>query len=157
MAAGTAYSDLFDSTLGTPVLTRPRTGIGRPQMEVVVEEIATTSLDDANDRVKLIPVPSGADLLMLVLEHEDLDSGGTPTLDADIVLSTEDSAGTVTDTILFNAGTGFQSARTTPLVIILDNVSVPNDEDQIGSIDFLVNTAAATAAAGDVKLVAFWI
>lgn len=111
------------------------------------EEVPTTSIDYAADIYKLYPVANGWKLREIVLgNHGDADTG-SGTLDMDIVL--QDDNGT---TILYNAGTAFATARTTPLVILLaDSSNNPYVQvvDTAGTayIGFKVNTAANTPAA----------
>lgn len=151
MAATTVYSSLYNSD-NHPIGGRPFGGIGRPQVDFVTQTIPTTSTDDAGDRTNLIPVPEGATLFKIEFLSGDLDAGAT--LDADIVLSTTDSAGTVTDTILHNAGAGFQTA-TTRTVELLDQV-VPDSDLGYGHIQLKVNTAGGTPAEEDITIHAWW-
>lgn len=115
------------------------------------ETIATTSLNESSgaDRVKLIPLPDKAKLIGFFITHADLDDGSA--LDADIVLNDDDS-----DVILLNAGSGFQSARTTPLWVDCLDTQVNAQGDTKASLDFLVNTAAGTPAAGSVVIQLFY-
>lgn len=116
--------------------------------------VATTQLDFAADRTQLIPMRGSRRIIGLILEHGDMDTHMTPALDADLVLADDETS----DTVLFNAGTGFQSARTTPLWITpqssnaLIEVNAPGND---ASIDLYVNTAAATAAAVNLTLHCF--
>lgn len=152
--AETAYSALYDSnnlpTGGRPF--NPPFGIA---IDYVNEEIATTELDTANDVTYLIPVPVGRTIVKIEVKNEELDTGGGNALDLDIVLRTTDSAGTNTDTILYNAGTAFSAAVTTPTVVY-PNAKVPASATGIGHIIAKVNVAATTAAAGDITLFAMW-
>lgn len=115
------------------------------------ETIATTSLNESSgaDRVKLIPLPDKVKLIGFFITHADLDDATS--LDADIVLNDDD-----TDVILLNAGSGFQSARTTPLWVDCARVQVNAQGDTKASLDFLVNTAAGTPAAGAVVITLFY-
>jgi hypothetical protein len=115
------------------------------------ETIATTSLNESTqaDRVRLIPLPDKVKLIGFFITHADLDDGSA--LDADIVLNDDDS-----DVILFNAGSGFQSARTTPLWVDCARVQVNAQGDTKASLDFLVNTAAGTPAAGALTITLFY-
>ena len=155
MAATTVYSSLFTAA-GRPITGRPRGGIGRSMSDGATVTVATTSLDEASDRVGFIPVPDRAELTRLFLTNADLDSGAGA-LDADIVLYSEDADGNVTETILYNAGTAFATAVTTPLTILLDHVRVPRTRYGFAWIGLKVNTAASTAAAGAVTIQADWV
>ena len=144
MAAATVAGSLFSDR------SWPRRKVGSNHW-VTTETIATTSLDDANDRVKFFPVENGQRLVELVLTHADLDSGAGA-LDMDVVLS--DANG---ETILFNAGTAFNAARTTALVIQLSDTTNPQgirvvDNDGSAWVGLKVNTPASTPAQGTVTL-----
>ena len=114
------------------------------------QTVATTSLDDTNDRVRMIPLPDKVKLIGFFITHGDLDTGGTSG-DADIVLNDDDS-----DVILFNAGTGFTAARTTPLWVDCQDVQVNAQGDTKASIDFLVNTAMTTPQAENLTIQLFY-
>ena len=114
------------------------------------QTVATTSLDDTNDRIRLIPLPDKVKLIGFFITHGDLDTGGTSG-DADIVLNDDDS-----DVILFNAGTGFTAARTTPLWVDCLDTQVNAQGDTKASLDFLVNTAMTTPASADIVIQLFY-
>lgn len=153
MAAATVYSSRYNSN-NHPIGGRPLGGIGRPQVDWVTHTVPTTSTDDVGDRTNLFAVPEGAVIYELVITAEDLDTNATETLDADIVLSTIDSAGTVTDTILYNAGTALEDALTRTVVDL--DVTVPDSALGYGHIQLKVNTVAATPAEGDIFVRASW-
>lgn len=142
--ATTVLSSLFDNP------TFPRRATHGVTCVQDTFTIATTSLDDATDRVKLIPLPDQARLIGFFLEHGDFDTGG-PTLDADIVLNDDDA-----DVILFNAGTGFGSARTTPLWVTCNRERVDAKGDTKASLDWLTNVAATTPAAVTLTITLFY-
>lgn len=157
MAATTVYSSLFTAA-GRPIAGRPRGGIGRSMSDGATVTVATTSLDEANDRVAFIPVPDRAELTRLFLLHgADLDTNATETLDMDVVLYSEDADGNVTETILYNAGTAFEDLVATVVPILLDHVRVPRTRYGFAWIGLKVNTAAATAQAGAVTIQADWV
>lgn len=118
----------------------------------ISETIATTSLNESSgaDRVRLCPLPDKVKLIGFFITHGDLDTGGTSG-DADIVLNDDDS-----DVILFNAGTGFTAARTTPLWVDCQDVQVNAQGDTKASIDFLVNTAMTTPQAENITIQLFY-
>lgn len=108
--------------------------------------VPTTSLDDIGDGVRFFKVRHGMNINKVVVGLcDDLDSGAGA-LDMDVVLV--DDNGT---TILYNAGTAFASARTTPLIVAVNNVSVV-DTAGTAYVGLYVNTAASTPAHGSVDL-----
>lgn len=151
MAAATVYSSLFDSA-GVPTKGRPFATERGAMFDRVSYAIATTSIDDVGDRVQLIPVPHGVEIVTLNFECGDLDTNGTPLLDMDIVLSNGVAA---SDVILYNAGTAFTAALGT--TIIRPFSTLARSTRNYLTIDLYVNAAAATAAAGTIKLVAQWL
>lgn len=144
MAAATVDSSKFSDP------TYPRRASHGVTSVYHSQTVATTSLDDTGDRVRLIPLPDKVKLIGFFLTHGDLDSGGGA-LDMDIVLNDDD-----TDAILLNAGTGFASARTTPLWVDCARVQVNAQGDTKASIDLYVNTAASTPASTTVVITLFY-
>lgn len=157
MSATSVYSTLSTTaTSGIPTSGRPFTPPVGCAMDAVSYTIATTSLDEANDFVGLIPVPIGKTLMLVGETWADLDSGAGA-LDEDLILRTVDKNGTKTDTIIVNHGTALATAQTTILwtqvnAIIASN-SAATDYAWLG---YLNNTPASTAAQGAVTLIAFW-
>lgn len=145
MSAATVDGTLFSNA------SWPRRKVGT-NFWVTTEMIAATSTADAGDIVRLFPIEDGQQIVELALSHADLDSGGG-NLDMDVVLV--DDNGT---TILFNAGTGFNAARTTPLIVQTSSTSNPQGikVEYTGAdtayIGLLVNVAASTPAEGTVTL-----
>lgn len=155
--AETAYSSLYDSdnlpTAGHPY--NPPMGIASAY---VLKELATTQLDTAADATYMIPVPCGRTIFLIGRRNEDLDSGGGGALDMDIVLRTTDKNGVNTDTVLINEGTAFNAART---ALVWEPIAaatgyIPASATGVGHIICKVVTAASTAQAGDVEIIAFW-
>lgn len=148
--ATTAYSALYDSS-GNPIAGRPKSSnVGYNDETLVGLAFATTALDLAADFTYAIPVRAGKTIEYIDLgEFTELDTGGGNALDMDIVLRTTNSAGTVTNTILFNAGSFFTAAQTAGAIYrVWCNAKVPDCASSVGHIGFLVNTAASTANAG---------
>lgn len=152
MTASIVYGNLWDSN-NKPIGGRPFKSPMGVSGDTVVQTLATTSLDEAGDVVHLIPVPAGARLFALFFDSAAFDSGTA--IDMDLVLRTTNSAGSHTDTILYNAGTAFEAALTNQY-IPLASVVVPSDADDVASIITYVNTAATTAVSGDISLTALW-
>ena len=157
MAAATVYSSLFNSD-GTPkkVWNPPFGAMGSISIR---DTVATTTLDDTGDFLALIPVANGTVMTELTVANGDLDTDGSPALDADIIMRAIDSAGTATDTILYNAGAAFQAAVTTARVIPLvadddvGGIEATGGAEGYVLIGFYVNTAAATGASTTLDLV----
>lgn len=143
MAAATVYSSRASNSAW------PRNCVGNQQF-LTIDTIPTTSLDDIGDIYVLVPVRNGQRILGFTIgNHGDADTGGT-TLDADIVLV--DANGTTT---LFNAGTEWTAARTTPLEVLMgtdDGIQVldatgADDGTPAAYIGLKVIAAATTPAA----------
>lgn len=144
--AQTTFSTRYQSA-GVPTPGRPFSAQPGDSSDSVTGSWATTDLDTIADLKYLIPVMSGKRILYLdLLNFADLGSGE---LDMDLVLITTDKLGTVTTTILYNAGTAFATAQTAgvPLRIWCD-VVVPESATNMGHICSLVNVAAVTPIAG---------
>ncbi len=157
MAATSVYSSLFASASSSaPGTGRPISSPFGDDCDIVSYTYADTSLDDAGDFVGLIPVRYGKKLVALAFTCGDGDSG-TGVLDMDIILRTTNSAGTNTDTILYNAGTAFATAITTVTWVLLPTLpQVPSDADNVGIIGTYVNTARNGAATPTMVLLAMW-
>lgn len=110
--------------------------------------VPTTAIDDANDILRLFKFPAGAYLWQLRITATDMDTNATPTLVFDI-LAIDDSD--TTKQTLINDTTIGQGAGSDSL-----------DEAQIGKfvgnywLALKTGTAAATAAAGTLKVVALY-
>lgn len=135
-------------------------------------EVATTSLDEADDRVMVLALPGNARLIDLVIFNDDLDSNGSPTLTADIGLFYGDgvagktAGAAIVDNVFATAITTLQAANTAGVrvgyeALNIDKIGKPLYE--IGGltldpgmvyIGLSVANAAATAAAGTVTLYA---
>lgn len=108
----------------------------------ISDTVPTTELGEALDRRQLAKISHGLELIALSLIHGDGDSGAGA-LDADIVLHDDNG-----DTILYNAGTAFNAAVTTPVWVFLATAAVRvQAAADDASIDLLINVAASTGAA----------
>lgn len=126
--------------------TKKPQGIVGYYEEYVSHTCATTSLDDAGDRVRLFKVKNGTVINKVIVgNHDDLDSGAGA-LDMDVVLVDDNG-----DTILYNAGTAFNAATTTPLIVLPGNITVV-DTAGTAYVGLKVNVAASTAQAGAVPI-----
>jgi hypothetical protein len=142
------------TTTESTIFARPAYPLRNPAGPTIVhfkQEIPTTNLDLQDDLFKCFKVPDGVRLNYMLVTNEDLDSGGGGALDMDIVLV--DDIGT---TILYNAGTAFNAAVTVPTFVSLYNVEVVSRGDSTAYVALKVNTAASTAAAGDVEIILFY-
>lgn len=149
--ATTTYSSLYDSS-GNPIQGRPRSdNISGDNSEYLIGvSYATTDLDLLADFKYWIPVRAGHTIVYLDLaEWTELDTGGGNALDMDVVHRYTTTAGVVTDTILFNAGTFFTAAQTAGAIYrVWCNYKVPDNPLSLGHIGTYVNTAASTPNAG---------
>lgn len=152
MAAARTYSTLFDSA-GSPAYGRPLRPPTGTAFDFVSHTFATTELDDIADRVGLIPLQSGRKIGLIFYDVAELDDDASATLDADLVLRVEDASGNVTDTVLFNAGTTWQSAATGWVLV---DQTIGNSPGAVASLDFKVVAAAASAVAGAAKFAIFY-
>lgn len=142
MAATTVDGSEFT---GQNATLHPIRSPGGPTAIPVEETIPTTSLDEADDRFRLVPLPLGATIVEIKVDSDDLDSDGSPALDMDIVI---DENGT--ETVLFNAGTHFQAAAKD---WVLPNHKITDADDEGKAyLQTKVNTGAATAQEGDIRL-----
>lgn len=158
MTATSVYSSLFASaSSSTPTFGRPHAAPFGFDGDIVTYDFADTSLDEAGDFVGLIPVPAGKRIAALAFTCGDGDSG-SGTLDMDIILRTTSSAGSNTDTILYNAGTAFATAISTVTWVLLPTLpQAPQDADNVAIIGTYVNTARNGAATPTMVLLALYV
>lgn len=112
----------------------------------VCASYAFASAPSLNDLVQMMTIPAGATMVDVILDSDDLDSNGTPTIKFDvgdattanlyIAASTVPQAGGVAHAAQA-ASTAYRYAANTPLYV-------------------KVNTAAATFQAGTVRLTAIY-
>ena len=111
--------------------------------------IESTSLDYAADRANIAAILAGHTLVAWCDAYWDAgDTGATPDLDADLVISedAEDPSSAGTETTLYNASTAFSAAVTLANRTYLYFGHKVNDTyNGVGYVRFLVNVAAATA------------
>jgi hypothetical protein len=153
MAAATVWATGANSQ---PVCI-PHGSILLPLNPITIE---STSVTTAGDRANLFAIPNGARVEFLIdFAHGDGDTGGTPTLDMDLVYVTdfEDWDDNGTETIFYNAGTAFTGAITTAnrLDPIYIGHKFANSYAGFGLIRAKVNTEAVTPA--DVSLEGYLI
>jgi hypothetical protein len=177
MTASTFKGTMITNLEAAPALQADRGATGNGlKVAFVTQEIATTSIDEQDDIALLLPLPSGARMLSLVLMNDDLDAHATPTLAVNVggyygADVTGQTAGTAIDVDnIATAITTLQAANTTGVEILFEALDI----NKVGKplweilgltanpggtiyIGFKVTTAAATAAAGTVNLRALYV
>lgn len=163
---GTVYSDTVTNNRASPI-TKNSAAVQSGKFRIAKGEIAVATGDiDDDDIVVMLRVPSNAVIWELVLYNDDLDSNGSPTLAFDIGLYT--TAGVVKDRDFYAlAATTLQSANVAGVdlrceaanITTLGDAVYTNAGDAEGAetyydIAITLETVAATAAAGDIVLVA---
>ncbi len=127
MAATTVKSTQITNIEANPIVVddRKTEGARSPYVRIGEIEAATTSLDEANDTILMVPIPSHAIVTNIQALNDDLDSNCTPTLtlDCGLYYSGKDgdqrkdgnTSGTVIDQDNYTptASTIFQGANTT--------------------------------------------
>jgi hypothetical protein len=129
-----------------------------PQGRIVpfYETIGTDNLETADDKLNLAKISEAYIIAALIFAcSAALDAHATPTLDMDLVIS-EDGADSAagTESIIFNGGTAFQAAITTPKVELWPNGYLTKCRDNVDGDIVLrtkVVTGAATAQSGVLK------
>ena len=179
MAATTVKSTSITNIEANPPTIQDRKTEGARCPYVVMGEIeaATTSLDEANDTILMVPIPSHAVVTSIQILNDDLDSNGTPTLavDCGLYYSGKDgdqrkdgnTSGTVIDADCYTptASTELQSANTTWANLLQSPSDVKDLNKEAWSagglsadpggtlyIGLAMETAAATAAAGGIVM-----
>jgi len=144
-------------------------------------EVATTSIDEANDVILMNAIPSNAVILDVKVLCDDLDSHATPALAADIGLFytgiggnqafSGKVVGDAVDVDVFaSAYAGLQAAIVTPTSVRFeadDVADIAKEAWEAGglsadcggllAVGFKVTTAAATAAAGTLVCIVEYI
>jgi hypothetical protein len=145
-------------------------------------EVATTSIDEQNDIILMNAVPSNAVILDIKILCDDLDSGATPALACDVGLYYTGIGGTqslelgktVGDAVdvdaFASAITSLQAAIVTPTSVRFEAADIANiykeawevgglsaDPGGFLAVGFKVTTAAATAAAGTLICIVYYI
>lgn len=146
-------------------------------------EAATTSIDEQDDVILMLPLPSQARVLSLRIYNDDLDTGGTsgavnvgiyngpekfvdPTdgsfaayavIDADAfasAITTLTAANTAGVEIRFEAGAGTAGDHADAGKALWEVAGLDKDPDKIMVVGITVTTAMTTPAAGTITLVA---
>ena len=106
-------------------------------------EVATTSLDEANDAITMGYLPAGVTLLGFIAFAEDLDSNASPALVSKITVGSTDVK---TGMTLGQAATGLTSSISS--FVAIEPLAITAKT----AVTWTVTTAAGTAAAGTLVL-----
>lgn len=177
MAAGTKKSVNITNIETLPVsMLNKKVGVQKVMIDEV--ELATTNIDDIGDKILFGPIPSNAIIQSIGIVCDDLDSHATPTLAVDVGLyysgptnGTGKTSGLVLDADCFaTAVTTLQAAVVTPTEVRFEAANIDTidlEAWEVGGltsdcggdlfIGLTVTAAAATAAAGGVKLIVRYI
>lgn len=139
MAAAHIYSVRFDTT--TFKALQVKRLITGTYLDSVSITIPTTSTDDDNDHVNMLPVPPGLAIRGL---HIEVPAMASTALDFDAIL--RDPSAALTDApnaTLWNAGTAFTSA-VSKYIALATPVVVPRFTLGYGIVGFVCNVAAGT-------------
>lgn len=145
-----------DGTPKTPTVSASNLGV---QVPTVSQAISTTMLGTATNRVYLVPLPAAGPRTFLgtFVQGTDMDSNGSPTLATNLVLIYSINGVEQTPVIVVNmAGLGIPLTAAVPLTWVDIAQAMPNNADGPVHLVLLINTAAATAAAGTLTLIPFY-
>jgi hypothetical protein len=154
----TTYASQFYTSAGV-VITPPCSAmIGACKKDSCTTTIATTVTNGTNTKY-LMPLPATglSRLLGFWLNCGDLDSNGTPLLDADIVWIY--TVGTTTTTVVLydSSVSGLFSAALTDKWVDVSRRLLEVADSGVGHLACLVNVAAATPASGTLNIRPIWI
>ena len=131
------------------------------------ETIATTAIDANTDRHFAFPMPCGSGkiggsgqyhFLGFWLKSDDLDSGGGAALDLDLVwIYTANGVETVDGTPLYDASAAGAFSAAIAMKWVDVNRPIPFSDNGLVHAVLRCNTAASTAAAGNVTILPEWI
>lgn len=176
MTASTVYSDNITNIVANPTVSLDKK-IGVKKVMIDEIEVATTSIDEIGDVILLGLIPSNAVITSIKIFNDDLDSNGTPALAADVglyysgrgnkVAGVAKSLGTVVDADCFaSAITSLQAAVVTGSEVRFEAANIDTIDKEAWAVAGLsadcggqlaigltITTAAATAAAGGLKIV----
>lgn len=182
MAAGTKKSVLITNIEASPIVRVENPG-GMLRVHVDQVEVATTNIDDIGDVIMMGALPSNAKILSIKFFSDDLDSNGSPTLafnvggyylKNNIVLGVKKTSGTVVDADNIATAIIVGQAASSDVTNVgkvgyecrfevadIDTIEYPlwqllgltEDCGGLLSLGLTVSAAAATAAAGGIKMV----
>jgi len=167
MTASTVKSAGITGFDSVPVTLRQGAVQGNESREFMATyEVATTSIDEVGDIIKMIRIPSNLRVSQLIIYNDDLDSNGTPALAVDVGLYRSDTGAVLDADGFASAITTLQSANTAGVNIAFEAQDiaslgkkawefcsgVTSDPGVPLDIALTVTTQAATAAAGTLSL-----
>lgn len=177
MAAGTKKSVNITNIETKPIaMLNKKVAVQKVLIDEV--ELAATNIDDIGDVVLFGPIPSNAIIQSIGILNDDLDTHSTPTIAADVGLyysgptnGAGKTSGLVLDADCFaTAVTTLQSANVTPAEVRFEAANIDTidlEAWEVGGltadcggdlfIGLTLTAAAATGAAGGVKLVVRYI
>jgi hypothetical protein len=177
MVASTAKGTLITNLEASPILQGNHGEVGgNLKIATTTTEVATTSIDEINDVMLVLPLPSGARLHSLVIFNDDLDSNGVPALAVDVGgFYGNDVTGQTSGTVIDQDGiasaiTTLQAANTAGVELVAEASPIEDIGKELWEIMGLtsnpggtiyigttVTTAAATAAAGTITMRAMYV
>lgn len=167
MTASTVKSDVVTGFDSVPVdLVAGSVQGNAERVYMATMEVATTSIDEVGDIIKLVRIPSKLRITTVHLFNDDLDSDATPALEVNVGMYNS-ATGLVAD------AAGLASAITTLQAANKTGVNVANEASDIADIGktaweiagltadpgvpfdiaITVSQAAATAATGTVSII----
>lgn len=171
MTASTVKSDQVSGFDSVPVTLEPGSKSGAAKrVYVATIEVATTSIDEAGDIIKVVRIPSKLRVTSVKMFNDDLDSDGTPALVVDVGLYNS-ATGAAVDADCYSDGSGnsdttLQSANKAGVEMATKTMDIANigktaweqanlsaDPGVPLDVAITVSTAAATAATGTVTIV----
>lgn len=166
MTASTVKSAAITGFETVPVTLSDAKQGGRVRVWIETKEIATTSIDEADDIIKMLRVPANMVPISLHVYNDDLDSHATPTLAADVGMFRADSGAVIDADGFASAITTLQAANTSGVNVIAEAHDIADigktmwqlagmsaDPGVMIDVGFTVTTQAATAAAGTITMV----
>jgi hypothetical protein len=180
MTATTVKSTLITNLETVPLATSasPKDFYGIERISCATVEVATTSIDETNDRILMVPVPMEARVLGIYIHNDKLDSHSTVALTADIGLwygqGCSQTPGTLIDDDAYAVALTTLQAATTAATAgynyafhTKDHAKITNHVWEDGAltsnpggtayIGISVETAAATAAAGTLTMIVKYV
>lgn len=180
MTASTVKSTLITNLETVPLATSasPKDFYGIERVSCATVEVATTSLDEENDRVLMVPVPMEARVLGIYLLNDKLDSHGTVAITNDIGLWYGQGCGQTPGTLIDDdayavAITALQAASTASTVSynyafhtkdiakvtnhVWEDAALTANPGGTAYIGLSIQTPAATAAAGTVTMIVKYV
>lgn len=153
MAVNAVFDANHYSAAGVPLPKEPRRSnlVNNPGPLRGKITITTATLADVGDHGWIVPVRVNGLITRICQTCGDMDSNGSPTLNADLILRTFDDAGAAVDTVIYDSSAlslPYSAAKTAEWYQLPTPVRVPASSTGMGHIMFYVNAAAATAVQG---------